>query len=54
MLKGEAGGRCICGSHFPPAEAGLVTCSCRVNAFKKGSQPGRRPELWDGFQFFEG
>ncbi len=41
------------GSYLPPAEPGLATCSRHVNAFKKCSQLGRRPELRNGFEFLE-
>ena len=46
-------GKCVCSSHFPPAEVRLATHSRRLKAFKKCSQLSRRPELWDGFQFLE-
>ncbi len=50
----KLGGKYVCGSHFPPAEECFAGYSCCVNAFKKCSQLGRRPELRNGFQFLEG
>ena len=54
VLREKSGGKYVCGSHFPPAEARFATCSHRVNALKKCSRLGRRLELRDGFQFLEG
>ena len=54
IFREKSGGKYVRGSHSPPAEARFSAWSRHVNAFKKGSQLGRRSELRNGFQSLEG
>src|SRR5216684_7883494 len=49
----ESGGKYVWSFALPSRRAGFATCSRRLNAFKKCSQFGRRPELRNSFQFLE-